>query len=114
MQLDTSIFKAYDIRGVTPTTINEEVAFALGKAFGAAALAAKEKAVAVGRDGRLSGPALAAALIRGLAASGVDVIDVGMVTTPVSRSPAATTRRTTTVSKWCWRAGRFLVMRFRV
>ncbi len=83
MQLNASIFKAYDIRGVTPTTINDEVAFALGKAFGAAALAANEKAVAVGRDGRLSGPTLAAALIRGLATSGVDVIDVGMVTTPM-------------------------------
>ena len=83
MQLNASIFKAYDIRGVTPTTINEEVAFALGKAFGAAALAAKEKTVAVGRDGRLSGPALATALMRGLAASGVDVIDVGLVTTPM-------------------------------
>ena len=83
MQLNASIFKAYDIRGVTPTTINEEVAFALGKAFGSAALAVKEKTVAVGRDGRLSGPALAAALIRGLAASGVNVIDVGMVTTPM-------------------------------
>jgi phosphomannomutase len=83
MQLNASIFKAYDIRGVTPSTINDDVAFALGKAFGSAALAAHEKTVAVGRDGRLSGPALAAALIRGLAASGVDVIDVGMVTTPM-------------------------------
>ena len=83
MHLNASIFKAYDIRGITPTTINEEVAFALGKAFGSAAIAAKEKTVAVGRDGRLSGPALAAALIRGLNASGVDVIDVGMVTTPM-------------------------------
>ena len=83
MQLNASIFKAYDIRGVTPTTINDEVAFALGKAFGKAAVAADEKTVAVGRDGRLSGPSLAAALTRGLAASGIDVIDVGMVTTPM-------------------------------
>ena len=90
MQLNASIFKAYDIRGVTPTTINEEVAFALGRAFGAAALAAKEKTVAVGRDGRLSGPALAAALMRGLADSGVDVIDVGMVTTPMLYFAAST------------------------
>ena len=90
MQLNASIFKAYDIRGVTPSTINEEVAFLLGKAFGAAALAAKEKTVAVGRDGRLSGPALAAALIRGLAASGVDVIDVGVVTTPMLYFAAST------------------------
>jgi phosphomannomutase len=90
MQLDASIFKAYDIRGVTPSTINHEVAFALGKAFGRAALAANEKTVAVGRDGRLSGPDLAAALIRGLAASGVDVIDVGMVTTPMLYFAACT------------------------
>ena len=83
MQFTASIFKAYDIRGVTPTTINEDVAFALGKAFGASALAEGEKAVAVGRDGRLSGPGLAAALVRGLAASGVNVMDVGMVTTPM-------------------------------
>ena len=90
MQLNASIFKAYDIRGVTPATINEELAFALGRAFGAAALAANEKTVAVGRDGRLSGPALAAALIRGLAASGVDVINVGMVTTPMLYFAAST------------------------
>ena len=90
MQLNASIFKAYDIRGVTPTTINEEVAFALGRAFGAAALAANEKSVAVGRDGRLSGPALATALIRGLVASGIDVIDVGMVTTPMLYFAAST------------------------
>ena len=83
MQLNSSIFKAYDIRGVTPSTINEEMAFLLGKAFGAAALAAKEKTVAVGRDGRLSGPALVTALMRGLISSGIDVIDVGMVTTPM-------------------------------
>ncbi len=83
MQLNASIFKAYDIRGITPSAINEDVAFALGRAFGAAAIAANEKTVAVGRDGRLSGPALAAALMRGLAASGVDVMDVGMVTTPM-------------------------------
>jgi phosphomannomutase len=90
MQLTASIFKAYDIRGVTPTTINEDVAFALGKAFGAKALAEGEKAVAVGRDGRLSGPALAAALVRGLAASGVNVKDVGMVTTPMLYFAAST------------------------
>ena len=90
MQLNASIFKAYDIRGVTPSTINEEVAFLLGKAFGAAALAAKEKTVAVGRDGRLSGPALAAALIRGLVASGINVIDVGVVTTPLLYFAAST------------------------
>ncbi len=83
MQLNASIFKAYDIRGVVPSTIHEDIAFGLGRAFGSRALAEGEKTVAVGRDGRLSGPALADALVRGLAASGVDVIDVGMVTTPM-------------------------------
>ena len=83
MQLNASVFKAYDIRGIVPATINEDVAEALGKAFGTTALALGEKTVAVGRDGRLSGPSLAAALMRGLAATGVNVIDVGMVTTPM-------------------------------
>lgn len=83
MQVNASIFKAYDIRGVVPSTINEELAEALGKAFGTAALREGEKAVAVGRDGRLSGPSLSAALIRGLTSVGVDVVDVGMVTTPM-------------------------------
>lgn len=83
MQLSASIFKAYDIRGVVPSTLDAEVAEALGKAFGSAARAAGEKAVAVGRDGRLSGPALAEALIKGLAATGIEVIDVGAVTTPM-------------------------------
>ena len=90
MQLDASIFKAYDIRGVVPSTVNEAVAEALGRSFGSAALALGERAVAVGRDGRLSGPALSAALIRGLAASGVDVIDIGMATTPMLYFAAST------------------------
>jgi phosphomannomutase len=83
MQLSPTIFKAYDIRGVVPSTLNEEVAEALGRAFGTQARKEGEQTVAVGRDGRLSGPSLSAALVRGLVASGVDVIDVGMVTTPM-------------------------------
>lgn len=83
MQLSPSIFKAYDVRGIVPSTLTEEVAQALGRAFGTIARREGEQVVAVGRDGRLSGPALGAALVRGLVASGVDVIDVGMVTTPM-------------------------------
>jgi phosphomannomutase len=90
MQLSPSIFKAYDIRGIVPTTLTEEVAQALGYAFGTVAQAEGEKVVAVGRDGRLSGPALSAALVRGLVASGVDVIDIGMVTTPMLYFAAST------------------------
>ncbi|WP_180683582.1 phosphomannomutase/phosphoglucomutase [Tepidicella baoligensis] len=78
-----SAFKAYDIRGVVPDVLNPAFAHALGGAFGARALALGESTVAVGRDGRLSSPELSAALIEGLAQSGVDVIDVGMVTTPM-------------------------------
>lgn len=90
MQLDASIFKAYDIRGVVPSTVNESVAEALGRAFGSTALAQGERSVAVGRDGRLSGPALSEALIRGLVASGVDVVDIGMATTPMLYFAACT------------------------
>ena len=85
-----TIFKAYDIRGIVPTSLDEGVALALGRAFGAAARAAGETVVVVGRDGRLSGPALSQALARGLQAAGVDVIDVGMVTTPMLYFAAST------------------------
>ncbi|MBA3595715.1 MAG: phosphomannomutase/phosphoglucomutase, partial [Polaromonas sp.] len=90
MQVNPAIFKAYDIRGVVPSTVNESVAEALGRAFGAAAQLQGETVVAVGRDGRVSGPALSAALVRGLVASGVDVMDVGMVTTPMLYFAAST------------------------
>ena len=83
MQVSKSIFKAYDIRGVVPKDLDESVAEGLGKAFGSIAKAQGERSVAVGRDGRLSGPALSTALIRGLVAVGVEVIDVGVVTTPM-------------------------------
>jgi phosphomannomutase len=83
MQVTPSIFKAYDIRGVVPSTLNEQVAEALGRAFGTRAMAEGQTTVAVGRDGRLSGPSLSDALIRGLMSAGVQVIDVGLVTTPM-------------------------------
>ena len=83
MQVAPSIFKAYDIRGIVPGTVDEAVAEGIGKAFGTIALGLGETAVAVGRDGRLSGPSLSAALMRGLQAVGIEVIDVGMVTTPM-------------------------------
>lgn len=90
MQLSPSIFKAYDIRGVVPSTLNEEVAHALGFAFGMAARAEGQTAVAVGRDGRMSGPQLSAALVRGLTEAGVDVFDIGMATTPMLYFATAT------------------------
>ncbi len=90
MQVTASNFKAYDIRGIVGKTIDEAFAEHLGRAFGSAAREAGEKAVAVGRDGRLSGPSLVAALIRGLASTGLDVVDLGAVTTPMLYYVAAT------------------------
>ena len=90
MRVHASIFKAYDIRGIVGKTIDERFAEHLGRAFGSEAVAAGERAVAVGRDGRLSGPGLTAALIRGLASTGLDVVDLGPVTTPMLYYVAAT------------------------
>jgi phosphomannomutase len=90
MKVTASNFKAYDIRGIVGKTIDESFAEHLGRAFGSAAVAAGEKAVAVGRDGRLSGPSLVQALVRGLASTGLDVVDLGAVTTPMLYYVAAT------------------------
>ena len=78
VRLDPGIFKAYDIRGVYPGEINEETARAIGAAFVTYLNAAR---VAVGRDMRLSSPALAAAFIDGATAQGADVTDYGMIST---------------------------------
>ena len=90
MQLSPAIFKAYDIRGIVPSTINDKVARGLGRAFGAAARAEGQTTVAVGRDGRLSGAALANALMLGLAEAGMEVIDIGLCTTPMLYFAAST------------------------
>jgi len=81
--ISKSIFKAYDIRGIVGKTLNTEVAYQLGQAFGSAVLAKGENLAVIGRDGRLSGPELSEALAKGLQASGVDVIDLGVVATPL-------------------------------
>jgi len=77
------IFKAYDIRGIVGKTLTTTGVEAIGRAIGSEAQARKRRTVVIGRDGRNSGPELAAALARGLQASGVDVIDVGQVATPM-------------------------------
>src|SRR4029453_15440917 len=78
MNLNPGIFKAYDVRGLYPSEVNEEGARAIGAAF-VAYLQAKR--IAVGRDMRLSSPALAAAFVDGGTAQGADVVDYGMVAT---------------------------------
>ena len=90
MNVIASAFKAYDIRGIVGQALTAEFAEHLGRAFGSEAVAAGEKAVVVGRDGRLSGPGLVEALKRGLAAAGIDVVDLGAVTTPMVYYVAAT------------------------
>jgi phosphomannomutase / phosphoglucomutase len=81
--ISPAIFKAYDIRGVVDTTLTIEAVRAVGAAVGSSAAEKSVTHVAVGRDGRLSGPKLSAALIEGIRSTGVGVIDVGMVPTPV-------------------------------
>ena len=83
LTLSQSIFKAYDIRGIIDTTLDADVARSIGRAFGSAVRAKGEQVVVIGRDGRLSGPELAAALAEGLQAAGVDVVDLGIVATPM-------------------------------
>lgn len=81
--LSPSIFKAYDIRGIIGKTLDADVARLIGLAFGSAALTKGERTVVIGRDGRLSGPSLITALAQGLQSSGVNVIDLGVVATPM-------------------------------
>ncbi|MDR5814281.1 MULTISPECIES: phosphomannomutase/phosphoglucomutase [unclassified Caballeronia] len=82
-QVSQSIFKAYDIRGIVGKTVDRDVAKSIGQAFGSEIRKQGGDSVVVARDGRLSGPELVGALADGLRAAGVDVIDVGMVPTPV-------------------------------
>lgn len=82
-KVDPTLFRAYDIRGVVNDSLDAEVAYEIGRAIGSEAYFRGEQTVVVGRDGRLSGPSLADALIRGLQATGRDVKDVGEVPTPV-------------------------------
>ena len=82
-KLPASIFRAYDIRGVVGDTLTNEAAYWIGRAIGSESLAKGEPCVAVGRDGRLSGPQLVQQLIQGLLDCGCQVTDIGMVPTPV-------------------------------
>ncbi len=78
------IFKAYDIRGIVGKTLTPAIVEAIGQAIGSEAIARKQHSIAIGRDGRLSGPEFAQALARGIQKSGINVIDVGMVATPMT------------------------------
>lgn len=82
--LPQEIFKAYDIRGIVGRTLTPAIVEAIGHALGSEASARSQAAICIGRDGRLSGPELAAALARGIRKAGIDVIDLGMVATPMT------------------------------
>ncbi len=78
MALDPKAFKAYDVRGIYPAELDEEGAYAIGRAY---AEQFEPASIAVGRDMRLSSPAMQEAFVRGAAEAGVDVLDVGMIGT---------------------------------
>lgn len=82
--MDSSIFREYDIRGVYPSQVNENVAYIIGKSYGSYIQEKlKRKLCVVGYDNRYSSPSLAKELIRGITESGCDVINLGLVTTPM-------------------------------
>jgi len=82
--LPTEIFKAYDIRGIVGRTLTPAIVQSIGRALGSLARERKRQTIAVGRDGRLSGPELLAALSDGIRSAGINVVDVGMVATPMT------------------------------
>jgi len=81
MEIKDNIFRAYDIRGVYPSEINEEFSKLVGKGFGS--FIGSGKKIVVGRDVRLSSESLSASLVEGLRSVGADVVDIGVVPTPV-------------------------------
>ena len=86
---DRGIFRAYDIRGVVGQTLDADVARAIGQAIGSLMHEKSLRRIVVGRDGRLSGPELAGALIDGLRSTGADVLDIGLAPTPLVYFAAA-------------------------
>src|SRR5258706_613238 len=82
--LPASIFKAYDIRGIVGKTLTPDIVREIGRGLGSLCLDAACSTIAIGCDGRLSGPELKRSLAEGINDSGADVIDIGLVTTPLT------------------------------
>ena len=78
MTLDPKVFKAYDIRGIHPSELDEEGGYAIGRAY---VEQFEPRRIAVGRDMRISSPAMAEAVIEGASAGGAQVLDIGLVST---------------------------------
>ena len=83
MNINKYIFRGYDIRGVYPNDLNKDVAYIIGRSFGTYVSKMGKKTCIVGRDNRYSSLELASFLIEGILSTGVDVIDLGLVTTPM-------------------------------
>lgn len=83
VRVEAGLFKAYDIRGVVERDLTRDAARAIGAALGSEAVDRNVREIAVGRDGRLSGPWLRDALIEGIRGAGVGVVDIGQVATPM-------------------------------
>ena len=81
--LQKNIFKAYDIRGIVGDALTKDIVSLIGQAIGSEASDQKQTSICVGYDGRLSSPDLCDALTRGLLSTGIDVINIGLVTTPM-------------------------------
>ena len=82
-KLNKYIFRGYDIRGVYPTDLTEDVAYTIGKSFGTYVKRLGHFTAIVGRDNRYSSDELAGGLIQGILDTGVNVIDLGLCTTPM-------------------------------
>ncbi len=96
-EVPQAIFRAYDIRGVVGDALTPELVYAIGLAIGTEVRLQNQHNIAVGRDGRLSGPTLSKALIQGLLDAGIDVIDIGLAPTPVLYFAASTLNTTSGV-----------------
>ncbi len=82
-KISNSVFRAYDIRGIVPTELNEDAYYTIGRALSCRLADLGRSALFLARDGRLTSDALALALRQGLLDSGINVIDLGAVATPV-------------------------------
>ena len=82
-EFDPSILREYDIRGIVGSTVHAADAYAIGRTFGTMVRRKGGSRVALGYDGRLSSPELAAACIEGLTAAGIDVTNIGVAATPM-------------------------------
>lgn len=91
--IERQIFRMYDIRGLVDSALTPQAVFWVGKALGSAVLASGQVQIALGRDGRLSSPQLREQMVQGLLSTGVNVVDVGQVPTPLVYFTAATLAR---------------------